>query len=68
MSSEAIKYFDVKVGQSLAIGDDIRIMVQKKSGQLARLGVSKPDTMGASIVAEPVMSVAAKGLTLAKAR
>ncbi len=31
--------FDVRVGQSLAIGDDIVLTVEKKSGQLARIAV-----------------------------
>lgn len=31
--------FDVRVGQSLAIGDGIILTVEKKSGQLARLSV-----------------------------
>lgn len=31
--------FDVRVGDSLQIGDDIVLTVEKKSGQLARLAV-----------------------------
>lgn len=30
---------DVQVGQSLAIGDDVVLTLEKKSGQLARLTV-----------------------------
>lgn len=57
-----IRYFDVKVGESLKIGSDITITLEKKSGQLARLMVDKPESTRVEVKRNGAAAHAAKGI------
>jgi len=57
-----MRYYDVKVGQHLKIGDAI-IKVEKKSGQQVRLAVDKPESLRVEVGTVGVAPPASKGLT-----
>lgn len=59
-----IGHFDVKVGESLVIGGDVTVTLQKKSGQLARLTVDRPDSMRVEVKRNGAAGQAARGIAL----
>lgn len=56
------RHFDIKVGESLAIGDDVTVTLQKKSGQLARLTIDRPENMRVEVKTTGAAQHAAKGI------
>lgn len=56
-------YFDLKVGESLSIGDGkVSVTLQKKSGQLARLMVDAPINVRVEVKGNGAAAQAAKGI------
>ena len=56
------RHFDIKVGESLSIGNDVTVTLQKKSGQLARLTVDRPENMRVEVNRTGAAAQAAKGI------
>lgn len=57
-----IRHFDIKVGESLTIGGDVTITLQKKSGQLARLTIDRPENVRVEVKPSGAAVQAAKGI------
>lgn len=61
----SITHFDLKVGESLAIGNgEVFVTLQKKSGQLARLRVDAPLDMRVEVKRNGAAAQASKGIRM----
>lgn len=58
------RHYDIKVGESLRIGSDVTVTLQKKSGQLARLTVDRPENMRVEVKANGAAAQAARGISM----
>lgn len=54
-------HFDIKVGESLKIGD-ATVTLQKKAGQLARLSIDAPANVRVEVKSSGAAAQAAKGI------
>ena len=60
-----VRHFDIKVGETLRIGDDVMVTLQKKSGQLARLTIDRPESIKVEVKGLGAATQAAKGILVA---
>jgi sRNA-binding carbon storage regulator CsrA len=58
-----VRHFDIKAGESLTVGDDVTITLLKKSGQLARLSVDKPENVRVEVKVIGSAKQASKGIS-----
>lgn len=64
MDKKTVTNWDVRVGESIAIGPNIRIRVEAKSGQQARIRVECPDSMSVGKSEPGVAAFARSGVRI----
>jgi len=55
-------HFDLKVGESLSIGGDVTVTLQKKAGQLARLSIDAPANVRVEVKSARASTQALRGI------
>lgn len=58
----SLMHLDLKVGESLKIGSDVTLTLQKKAGQLARLSIDAPANVRVEVKASRAAAQAVKGI------